>query len=99
MFGVSPIDMLSGRGSPWFLGTDEVFEYGRDLVSRGPRIIAWFQAAFGEMENFVSVENVKAIRLLKAWGAEVEDRTQTIGGVAFMPFRFSAAIQGETSPG
>jgi hypothetical protein len=34
-----------------------------------PAIIAWFSETFPEMDNLVSAENVKAIRLLKAWGA------------------------------
>lgn len=93
MFGVAPVDMLSGKGSPWFLGTEDVFDYARDLMHRGPRIIAWFQDTFPEMQNLVSRENVKAIRLLKAWGATIDHEPQTVGGVEFVPFRFSAAIQ------
>src|SRR4051812_26441715 len=62
MFGVTPLDMLNGIGVPWFLGTDDVFNYGRDLMARGPRIIAWWHETFSEMNNLVSRENVKAIR-------------------------------------
>lgn len=93
MFGVTPVDMISGLGSPWFLGSDEVFDYARDLLERGPRIIGWFHDTFGTMENLVSRENVKAIRLLRAWGAQIGEEPQSVGGLEFVRFRFSAAIQ------
>jgi hypothetical protein len=95
MFGVCAVGMLSGKGTPWFLGRDEVFDYGRDLMLRGPRIIAWWHETFDTMENIVSAENVKAIALLKRWGAEIGDETQTHNGVEFVPFVFRAAIQEE----
>jgi hypothetical protein len=93
MFGVMAMDILGRTGSPWFLGTDRVFDYARDLMERGPRIIAWWQQDFDVMENIVSVENRKAIRLLEKWGAQIGTRTQVHGGVEFVPFSFSAAIQ------
>ena len=46
MFGVVPLDLVNGVGVPWFLGRDEVFDYGRDLMARGPQIIADWQATF-----------------------------------------------------
>lgn len=94
MMGVCSTGLLSGRGSPWFLGRDEVFDYGRDLMQRGPRIIAWWHETFEVMENIVSVENAKAVALLKRWGAAIGGETVTNRGVAFVPFRFAAAIQG-----
>lgn len=94
MLGLSPVDMLAGRGSPWFLGSDSVFDHGRELLTMGPRIIAWFHETFPLMENMVSSENVRAIALLKRWGAEIVDQPKVVGGVEFVPFRFSAAIQG-----
>jgi hypothetical protein len=96
MFGVTPLDMLGGKGTPWFLGSGDVFNYARDLMDRGPKIIAWWHETFTEMNNLVSAENLKAISLLRHWGAVVDDTSQMIGGVEFVPFRFSAAIQGQS---
>jgi hypothetical protein len=96
MFGVYAADMLSGVGVPWFLGPTRCSDYGRDLMARGPKIIAWWHETFGVMENLVSVENVKAIALLK-WGASVGE-AKVHGGVEFVPFRFAAAIQGMSEP-
>lgn len=93
MFGVTPVGILSRHGTPWFLGGERVFEYARDLLDRGPRIIRAWMEDFDTLENVVSADNAKAIRLLKAWGASVGDETRLIGGVEFVPFRWSA-IQG-----
>jgi hypothetical protein len=89
MFGVTPVSLMAGIGTPWFLGRDEVFDYGRDLMARGPGIIADWQRDFSLMENMVSVENTKAIALLRKWGAEVGGPTSVHGGVVFVPFRFA----------
>jgi hypothetical protein len=95
MLGVYAVGMLSGTGSPWLLGRDEVFNYGRDLLILGPRLFSWWHETFDVLENLVSVENVKAIRLLNKWGAQVGGPVHTYGGVDFTRFRFTAAIQGQ----
>jgi hypothetical protein len=89
MFGVAPIDVIGGLGMPWFLGRDEVFDYGRDLMTRGPGIIAEWLKTFPVMENIVSRENVKAIRLLRKWGAEIGSDPISRQGLEFVPFRFA----------
>lgn len=89
MFGVSPVDILSGLGTPWFLGRDEVFDYGGDLVKRGPGIIADWLRDFPVMENIVCTSNTKAIRMLRRWGATVGGPTSRCRGVEFVPFRFA----------
>lgn len=88
MMGVCPASMLEGRGIPWFLGADEVLDYGRDLLSYGRGIIAAWHEDFPVMENLVASENVAAIRLLRKWGATIEEMPRTIGGLEFVPFRF-----------
>jgi hypothetical protein len=95
MFGVTPLNMTHGKGSPWFLGTDGVMDYAFDLMRRGPKIIAWFHETFPIMENLVSKDNRKAISLLKHWGAEFSEG-EMIGGVEFLRFRF-VAIQGDSA--
>lgn len=97
MFGVCALGLLAGRGTPWLLGTERVFDCGRDLLVSGPKIIAWWHETFDVMENIVAVENVKAIALLKRWDAEVGGETQVHRGVGFMPFVFRAAIQGQAA--
>lgn len=94
MFGLSVVDALSGKATPWFLATDTALEgYARDLLTRGRRIIGAWLEHYPHLENVVAVDNDKAIRLLKRWGAQISAKTRTIGGVEFVEFRFAAAIQ------
>jgi hypothetical protein len=95
MLGVCPGGMLMGVGVPWLLGTDDLLNHKLDLVQTGRRVIAWWSATFPVMENIVAKQNVKAIALLKHWGAEIGSHVETHGGVEFLTFRFEAAIQGE----
>jgi len=88
MFGVSAVNLLSGIGSPWFLGREEVFCYPRDLLVYGRLVIERWLEIFDRLENVISVDNDRAIRLLKKWGASVGyGPTVTHGGVAFIRFR------------
>lgn len=88
MFGVCSGSLVEGNGVPWFLGTDEVLKCGRDLLTIGRKMIAWWHEDFPLMENLVSSENAPAIRLLKRWGAEIGTEPQTYRGLEFVPFRF-----------
>lgn len=91
MFGLNIVSAIEGRACPWFLGTDRVFMHGRDLLCTGGRILSWWRSEYPYLENLVSVENVRAIRLLRRWGFSVGGREEVHRGVAFVPFR--SAIQ------
>jgi hypothetical protein len=94
MFGLSVTDALSGKATPWFLATDVALDvYARDLLTRGKRIIGAWLDAFPYLENYVAADNVKAIRLLRHWGAEIGTEERMIGGVLFVRFTITAAIQ------
>lgn len=88
MMGVSSLGLMSSKGSPWFLGTERVFDHAISLLELGPGVIQSWLNIFGELENIVSVENVKAIRLLKRWGAQVGGDVVRYGALDFTPFRF-----------
>lgn len=94
MFGVMTLSLVGQVGVPWFLGTDDVFNYPRDLAWTGRAMIETWQTRFKVMRNVVAVENDKAIRLLRYWGATVGDEVEMHRGVAFVPFTFKRAIQG-----
>jgi hypothetical protein len=75
------------------LGSDAIYDHGRDLMSYGPFFIRALAETFRRLENIVAVENVKAIRLLRA-GALQSERLSFARGVAFLPFHIErAAIQ------
>lgn len=90
MFGVVTVSSLGGVARPWFLGTDRVFMHTRDLLCIGSRIISWWRSEYQCMENIVSTENVKAIRLLQHWGFVVGGKEEVYRGVAFVPFHLPA---------
>lgn len=94
MMGVVPISMIEGRGAVWMLGTEEIYRHGRDLLTYGPLILGIWLDTFRSLENIVAVENERAIRLLRKWGFEIGEISQTHGGVEFLPFRMDrTAIQ------
>lgn len=87
MLGVASASLLSGKGIPWLLGTDDVYRQGRALLDLGPPVFDLFLQIFTRIENLVSVRNTRAIRLLARWGFVVGGEVQTFGGVEFVPFR------------
>lgn len=89
MFGVAPLNVMTGRGSIWMLGTDEVPKGARELLRQGPAFLAGMHAEFPRLENAVAADNLAAIRLLRALGFAIEDEIVHIGGVPFR--RFSRA--------
>jgi hypothetical protein len=86
MFGVVPVNAIEGVGRAWFLSTDAALACARDLMERGPAVIAVLHARFRRLENMVSSDNHRAIRMLGRWGFEVEDETMMVSGVEFRPF-------------
>lgn len=90
MMGVVSDGLLEGSGRVWFLGTDEVYRHGRDLMTYGPLFVERWLTAFSKLHNIVAAENVKAIRLLRRWGFEVGvgDDVEH-GGVPFKRFRLA----------
>lgn len=86
MMGLVPVDLLGGKGTPWFLGTDEVYRHGREMVGWGPHILSRFLDSTPSLSNVVMQANTKAIRLLRCWGFEIGDEVKMIGGHAFLDF-------------
>lgn len=88
MFGLSPVSAIGGEGAPWFLGTDEVYRHGRELVAWGPALIAaMLDSTPRRLANMVGAFNRPAIRLLRRWGFEVrEEVIMSAGGVEFFAF-------------
>lgn len=86
MMGLIPVSLIDGVGTPWMLASEAVYRNGRALLSLGPKILAAFLDSSGRLEQVVSQGNVRAIRLLRAWGFTVEDEVKMIGGVPFLDF-------------
>lgn len=86
MFGVVVDSVLGRSGTPWFLGTDEVYRHARELLLWGPGLVARLHDSCREMRNVVSADNVAAIRLLRRWGFTVDEEQTIVRGVPFRRF-------------
>lgn len=86
MFGVVIFSVLTGEAAPWFLGTDEVYRHGRELLMWGPGMIDRMCDSRMTLRNLVSCRNSRAIRLLKRWGFQIGGEVITSAGVEFFPF-------------
>lgn len=86
MFGVVVENALTGLGTPWFLGTEEVYRHGRELLMWGPGIIERLRDSTPHLANLVSARNSRAIRLLRRWGFTVDEEVVMVRGVPFRHF-------------
>lgn len=86
MFGVVVESALTGEAVPWFLGTDEVYRHGRELVMWGPGMISRLRDSNKSLRNLVSAHNRQAIRLLWRWGFTVGKEETVVRGVPFLHF-------------
>lgn len=68
IFGVAPVSLLNGIGSPWLLATDEAFRHPRSLVVEGRRYLSVMRAIYSDMVNYVDARNVRSVRWLKHLG-------------------------------
>lgn len=91
MFGVVVDSAIGAEGTPWFLGTDEVYRHGRELLQWGPGIIARLCDSRLTLRNLVSSRNTRAIRLLGKWGFAVDEEEIEVRGVPFRRFEKEAA--------
>ena len=86
MFGVVVESLLDRIGTPWFLGTDEVYRHAREMIQWGPGIISRMSDSSPLLANLVSAQNHQAIRLLRKWGFTVSDSEVVVRGVPFRHF-------------
>jgi hypothetical protein len=92
VFGVAPVSMLNGIGSPWFLSTDRAYQYPRTLVVEGRRYLSQMRKTYATLTNYVDVRNDKSIRWLKRMGFKIHPPTPY--GVEGEPFhRFTMGAE------
>jgi hypothetical protein len=88
MFGVTPIDILGGIGSPWLLGTDKVKRYGLTFLRLNKQYIPKMLDVFPRLVNFVDVRHEVAIRWLKWLGFEFDPKPIPYGLFGMPFYRF-----------
>lgn len=77
---VMPEGVLSGRGSPWLLGTDEVTRHPFAMVRMARPVVQGFRLMAPRMENHVHRDNTPSIRWLRRLGFTVSPDVVDIGG-------------------
>jgi hypothetical protein len=85
VFGVSPIDILGGIGSPWLLGTDELPRHAKTFLKLNREYIPKMLDIFPHLVNYVDARHVVAIKWLKHLGFRF-DREPVPYGPFHMPF-------------
>lgn len=86
MFGIVIENAITGLARPWMLGTDAIYGRGREMLRMGREIVQRWVDSRLSLENLVSADNDRAIRLLKRWGFAVHSEVHMIGGIAFYCF-------------
>lgn len=87
MFGLVVTSALAGEGTPWMLGTEAIYDHPRAMLRWGPRFVAAMLDSTPTLGNLVSIENGRAIRMLRRWGFTVAGEPIMIGDVGFLAFR------------
>ena len=73
ILGCAPINMLTGIGSPWMLGTPVLDAHQRVLVRETPEYIARMLKAFPHLVNFVHAKNTTSVRWLRRLGFSLSE--------------------------
>ena len=91
IIGVAPVNMLTGMGSPWMLGTPVLDRHHRILVRKTPEYISRMLKAFPHLVNFVHAKNTTSVRWLRRLGFTLH-AAQPFGplGEPFHPFEMRA---------
>lgn len=71
IYGVGAMGFLSNTGCPWFLASDLLGEYRRELIARSRSHLSAVLDLYPELENFVDARAVGAIRWLRWLGFKV----------------------------
>lgn len=86
MFGLVVSSALCGIGHPWMLGSDLIYAYARDMLRLGPKVLRRWSDSTPHLENLVARGNVRAIRMLRAWGFSIRREVILSAGVEFLKF-------------
>jgi len=89
MFGVTPLDILGGMGSPWLLGTDEVRKYAKTFLRFNREYLPVMLDLFPRLVNYVDIRHEVSIRWLKHLGFTFDPDPVPYGPFGMDFYRFS----------
>lgn len=91
VFGVSPVSILTGVGSPWLIGSVALEQHVRELVPLAAPYIRLMLRIYPHLENHVHAENRRAVRWLRAAGFTIHPpQPYGLRGQMFHPFTMGA---------
>lgn len=91
ILGCAPINMMTGIGSPWMLGTPVLDAHSRVLVRETPEYIGRMLNAFPHLVNFVHAKNTTSVRWLRRLGFTLHEAVPYgAPGELFYPFEMRA---------
>ncbi len=91
MFGVGPANILSGRGSPWLLGTDSIEKYALSFLRHCSWAVDAMHSSYPYLQNWVDVRNTTSINWLKWLGFTIHD-PKPFGAEGMLYHRFSKEL-------
>ena len=87
MMGIVVTSAISGEGTPWMLGSDEIYRHPKAMLTLGPHVLAlWGRDSSKSWSNLVSAENARSIRFLRRIGFHIGDELTMVGGMSFLTF-------------
>lgn len=77
-----------GLGKPiWFLASKDIAQYHKQLVRHGMAIIKRYLEIYGKLYNYISIDNLQAIRYIRKASATIyPPQRWGVGGALFVPF-------------
>lgn len=92
MFGLAIVSHVTGHGSPWFLGTDEILKHRRDFLRASVEWRDMFLARAPDLRNYVDDRNELSKRWLRWLGFELTDpEPMGYDGAKFRMFSYKGA--------
>lgn len=86
MFGLVITSALGGKGVPWMLGTDAIYRHPREMICHGEKVLRRWLDSTPSLSNYVSVDNARAIRVLRRWGCQIGWKVIMHGDTGFVSF-------------
>lgn len=90
MFGVGDVNILTGVGAPWLLGTEAVEKHTVAFLRRSVEFRTQLMARYSVLRNFVDDRNKVSIRWLKWLGFKLLDPVE-MNGHSFRLFEMRSA--------
>lgn len=93
IFGVGPLNILSGLGSPWLLGSDELEKHSFELLRKSRPYVTEMHRSYPVLFNLVDQRNVVSQRWLR-WLGFTLHAPIPYGhlGLPFIPFEKEAHV-------